>query len=104
MKITIDASKGPAEPVKPFNADEKLPLEATELSPVFLLFDALHDLIEEHDHEEDDATAIYAWAQQITNQISKAQGGKGPLRDRYLDIAELAIAAVLSIDRNAARG
>lgn len=67
------------------------------------LFSELEELIELHAQREDDRTPVYQWQQQISSIISKAQSGKGPMRDRYIEIAELAIAAVLSLDRNEAK-
>ena len=52
------------------------------------------------DQEDDDFTPPYHMMQQISGQISRAQGGQGPFRARFLDIATLAIAAILSIDRS----
>lgn len=47
---------------------------------------------------DDSETPVYQWAQRINSVVSKAQGGQGPFRDRYLDIAVLAIRAIRAID------
>jgi hypothetical protein len=67
------------------------------------LFSELRERLDENNPREDDRTPVYQWFQQISNQISKAQSGKGPMRDRYLAVAELALAAILSIQRNEER-
>ncbi len=63
------------------------------------IFDELEIRLLERTQEDDDNTPTYQWAQLISSQISKAQSGHGPFRKRYLRIAELAIAAIASIDR-----
>jgi hypothetical protein len=62
----------------------------------------VHDLLDvsDDDFQADDLTPVYQWAQQINSQVSKAQGGQGPYRLRYLKIAELALRAILAIDRS----
>jgi hypothetical protein len=87
----------PAEP-KPFGRIEMA--EARHAAAVTALFDELRELLDQHDRRDDDDIPVYQWLQQISNQISKAQSGKGPMRDRYITIAEMALAAMLSISRN----
>jgi uncharacterized lipoprotein YddW (UPF0748 family) len=65
------------------------------------LVDELAEQIDaQSDVGEDAAVPVYQWAQQINSQITKAQGGSGPFRKRYMIVAELALRAVLVIDRS----
>jgi hypothetical protein len=57
--------------------------------------------VDERDREEDDITASYVFFSEISSCISAAQSGRGPLRDRFFEIAVIAIAAIEKTDRNA---
>lgn len=86
------------ERTEPYTADEM------ESARLHCLFEDVYDYIrsevcDTRDDEQDLATPIYQWLQMISGQVSRAQGGQGPMRDRYIKIAALAIRAIYSIDR-----
>lgn len=71
----------------------------TQTPPLDLIFTQLRDRIDSRDPEHDDDTPPYTLMQRISSQINRAQSGEGPFKARFMDIAEIAIAAILSIRR-----
>lgn len=65
-----------------------------------LVAELVEQINAQSDIGEDASVPVYQWAQQINSQITKAQGGSGPFRKRYMIAAELALRAVLVIDRS----
>jgi hypothetical protein len=120
-QITAEAIAAKEAAAKtPSNQDAPLPIERDpvtgermifpdlskfpKVTPHFSVLDDMYVVLKDRDYEADDLTPVYQWLQQISNKISKAQSGQGPMRDRYLEIAEIALAAILSIDRATERG
>lgn len=73
--------------------------EPLKSSPLDRVFTELENRIDSRDPEYDDDTPPYVLMQRINSQINRAQSGEGPFHARFMSIAEIAIAAILSINR-----